>query len=161
MRFCVYILLNYWKTAYVQNQTADFSETIIWQPRLSGCRTFLSCWNNTSNLEPCSWLNYSLFAKSGWEGINTLQQLQHGSEPRREFISTNWLPKASLLSKHNRWIHTFHIQVPSHLWAGDQQQSSCERLSNNRYGSQLLSWVSLSSLLMRPSLLTLGIKWAE
>lgn len=94
-------------------------------------------------------------------GINTLRQLQHGSEPQREFISTNWLPKASLLSKHNRWIHTFHIYVPSHLWAGEQRQSSCKRLDNNHYGSQLLSQVSLSSLLMQPSRLTSVIMLAE
>lgn len=78
-----------------------------------------------------------------------------------EFISTNWLPKASLLSKHNRWIHKFQIYAPSHLWAGDQLQSSCKRLNNNHCGSQLLSWVSLSSLLLQPSLLALVIKCAE
>lgn len=57
----------------------------------------------------------------------------------REFISTNWLPKASLLSKHIRRTHKFQIYVPSHLWAGDQLQSSCKRVNNNHYGSQLLS----------------------
>lgn len=91
--------------------------------------------SNASDSEPCSWLNCSLSEKSRWEGINTLQHLQHGSEPWREFISTNCLPKASLLSKHNRWIHKFQIYVPSHLWAGDQLQWSCKRLNNNHCGS--------------------------
>lgn len=39
--------------------------------------------SNASDSEPCSWLNCSLSEKSGWEGINTLQHLQHGSEPWR------------------------------------------------------------------------------
>lgn len=99
--------------------------------------------SNTSVSEPCSlseeWMRGHKYSPALAAWLWALE---------REFISTKCLPKASLLSKHNRWIHKFQSYVPSHSWAGDQLQSSCKRLNDNHWWQPApeLSILELSSV---------------